>query len=47
MQILAGAALNITNSRYLTVAGLTIAIYDIFLLIADEVSKDTPTRDWT
>ncbi|PVG03173.1 hypothetical protein CPB86DRAFT_695685 [Serendipita vermifera] len=37
MQILAGAALNITNSRYLTVAGLTIAMYDIFLLFSDEI----------
>ena len=38
-QLLTGATLNIITSRYIAVAGLTIAIYDIFLLFSDEVSR--------
>lgn len=37
INLIQGATLNITNSRYITVAGLTVALYDIFLLLADEV----------
>lgn len=36
-----GATFNLTNSRYLTVAGLTVALYDIFLLMADEVRRSS------
>jgi hypothetical protein len=35
--LIQGATLNITNSRYIVVSGLAIALYDIFLLLADEV----------
>jgi hypothetical protein len=35
--LIQGATLDITSSRYITVAGLTVALYDIFLLLADEV----------
>jgi hypothetical protein len=35
--LIQGATLNITNSRYIVVSGLAVALYDIFLLLADEV----------
>ena len=39
LELMSGALLNITVSRYIMAAGLTIAIYDILLLFSDEVRK--------
>jgi len=37
LNLIEGATLNITQSQYITVCGLTVAWYDIFLLLVDEV----------
>lgn len=36
-QLLTGAILNLNTNRYILAAGLTIALYEIFLLFSDEV----------
>ncbi|KIM33999.1 hypothetical protein M408DRAFT_325543 [Serendipita vermifera MAFF 305830] len=37
LQLAKGATLNLNTSRYIMLAGLTIALYDIFLLSSDEI----------
>ena len=41
LQLATGATLNLTNSRYIIAAGLTIALYDVFLLFSDEVGPSS------
>jgi hypothetical protein len=40
LELMSGALLNITVSRYIMAAGLTIALYDILLLFSDEVREN-------
>lgn len=39
LELMSGALLNITVSRYIMAAGLTIALYDVLLLFSDEVRR--------